>query len=125
MELQFSLGCNQSLAWSEGFPILVAPSWQDAQLLFKIRDATPELGSGKGERDSLGLVWLLASLRHQSMSTKPAEFILSVHSQSLAARVSQESRCSNRSDSRRRRSCCSRVGVGVRAQKQSSSSWDW
>ncbi|CAE7245518.1 unnamed protein product, partial [Symbiodinium sp. KB8] len=27
---------------------------QDAQLLFKIRDATPELGSGKGERDSRG-----------------------------------------------------------------------
>ena len=68
---------------------------QDAQLLFKIRDGTTELGSGKGERDSLGFVWLLAILRHQSLSAKPSALILSVHSQSLAPRVSQERRCSN------------------------------
>ena len=96
-----------SLAWAAIAGLVRRVSMQDVSLLFKIRDGTPELGSGKGERDSLGCVWLLAILRHQSLSTKPSALILSVHSQSLAPRVSQERRCSNRSDTSRRRSCCS------------------
>ena len=65
-----------SLAWAAIAGLVRRVSMQDVFLLFKIRDGTPELGSGKGERDSLGFVRLLAILRHQSLSTKPSALIL-------------------------------------------------
>ncbi|OLP97053.1 hypothetical protein AK812_SmicGene20649 [Symbiodinium microadriaticum] len=48
---------------------------QDAQLLFKIRDATPELGSGKGERDSRGQTAVYFAAARKEALTAPVNWV--------------------------------------------------